>query len=242
MGTRTLIPVLATAAACAVVLGALNVGAQNRPTTLTTPERCTPPKGSGFRATVVSNTEGRVWIKQTTRGNTVFTKFYACANGLRRHVYLATDQHQDLVDEGDTPAFSRVSVNERALDQEAVAFTKTTCPAGENPKCSYTLRWVRLKDRKILREFNTQTPERPASPIVDGAALLFWLIDTNNSTDPDCGPTPCEVRMAGIRGDRTLDSGSQIGALSVAQGTLYWTKEGNARGFDFAAEPDRMLD
>lgn len=241
MRTRTLFPVLATAAVCAVVLGALNVGAQNRPTTQTTPERCTPPKGSGERSTILSNTDARIWIKRTVRDNIVITKFYACANHSRRHVYLASDRNQDLTDEGDTPAFSRVALNEQSFDGSAAAFTKTTCPAGENPKCSYTLRWVRLKDRKVLREFNTQTPERPATPVIEGESRLFWIVDTNDSTDPGCGATPCEVRMAGLGGDRTLDSGSQISGLTKGTLSVYWNKEGRARGFDYGGDP-RLLD
>jgi hypothetical protein len=238
-----LIAVIATAAVSGAVFGVLNVGAQINPGVEATPERCTPPKGSGFRLTVMSNTYGRVWIKQRARGNTVYRKYYACSNVLRRHVYLATSQHQDLVDEGDTPPFSSVLVNERALDQSAVAFTKISCnPAGENARCSYILRWLRLRDGKIVREFKTAGAERPVSPVVDGESLLFWRVDTDDSTGPECGATPCEVRMAGILGDRVLDTGSRISGLGIAEGTLYWTNGNDARGFDFASEPDRTLE
>jgi hypothetical protein len=57
----------------------------------------------------------------------VTREYYACSNNYRRHVYLATTKHQDLFDEGDTPPFSSMDVNERALDLTAVAFIKTTC-------------------------------------------------------------------------------------------------------------------
>jgi hypothetical protein len=245
MRTRTLTPVIATALVCAAVFGVLDVGAQNQPVELTTPERCTPSKGSGNRVTVISNTEGRIWMKETTRRDgIVVRKFYACSNTLRRHVYLASSKHQDLVDEGDSPAFSRVLVHPQGFDQSAVGFVKQTCPRGEDPnRCSYTLRWVRLRDRKILREFNSQGAERPAPPIIDGDGVMFWTIDTDDSTGPECGATPCEVRMAGILGDRTLDSGARIGGLAKYAGSaIYWTKNGQAKGFDFGAEPDQMLD
>ncbi len=242
MRTRTLMSVIATALVCAAVFGVLNVGAQNRPATTTTPERCTPPKGSGLRVTVMSNTEGRVWMKETVRGNDVYRKFYACSNHSRKHVYLATSRHDDLVDEGDTPAFSRVWVDELGLDGGAVAFMKQTCPAGEDPgRCSYTLRWVRLNDKKILREINTAGFERPTPPIIDGAGLMFWMVQTGDATGSACGAKPCEVRMAGVRGDRVLDSGSEISGLTkYASTAVFWIKEGKARGFDFGA--DRMLD
>jgi hypothetical protein len=238
-----LVAVIATAAVSAAVFGVLNVGAQINPGVEGTPERCTPPKGSGFRLTVMSNTYGRVWIRQTTRNNTVYRKYYACSNLRRRHVYLATSQHQDLVDEGDTPPFSSVFVGERALNESAVAFTKSSCnPAGENARCSYVLRWLRLRDGKLIREFKTAMPDRPVSPIVDGESLLFWRTDTDNSTGPECGATPCEVRMAGVLGDRVLDTGSKISGLGVAEATLYWTNGNSARGFDFASDPNQMLD
>lgn len=242
MRTRTLIPVIATALVCAAVFGVLNVAAQNQPTFITTPERCTPPKGPGLRATVMSNTDGRIWTKETVRGNDVYRKFYMCSNARPKHVYLATSRHDDLTDEGATPAFSRVLVNEQGFDTGAVAFVKQTCPAGDEPgRCSYTLRWIRLSDKKILREFNTSGFERPTAPIIDGAGLMFWTIDTYDGTRPQCGAAPCEVRMAGLRGDKTLDSGSEIVGLTKYSSTaVFWIKNGQAKGYDFGS--DRMLD
>lgn len=242
MRTRTLIPVIATAAICAAVFGVLNVGAQINPGSEATPERCTPPKGTG-RLTVMSNTNGRVWLKQSTKNNIVTRKYYACSNSFRRHIYLATTKHQDLVDEGDTPPFSSLLYDERALDFSAVAFVKTTCnPAGENANCNYVLRSVRLRDGKILHEVKSAKPERPSSPVVNGA-LLFYVVDTDNSTGPECGATPCEVRMIDVNGtSTTLDTGSRISPLAISGVTLFWTNGDHARGFDFAAEPPRMLD
>jgi hypothetical protein len=47
--------------------------------------------------------------------------------------------------------------------------------------------------------------------------------------------------MAGLRGDRTLDSGSEISGLTkFASTSVYWIKNGQAKGYDFGA--DRMLD
>jgi hypothetical protein len=243
MRTRLPIAVIATAAVSATVFGVLNVGAQINPGVEATPERCTPPKGSGFRLTVMSNTYGRVWIKQTTRNNTVYRKYYACSNFRRRHVYLATSRHQDLVDEGDTPPFSSVFVNERALDEGAVAFTKTSCnPAGENARCSYLLRWIRFRDGKVLREFKTAGAERPTTPVIQGEGFLFWLVDTDRSTGPECGAQPCEIRMAGIRGDRVIDSGSNMSALGITGGTVTWRKGDDLRGLDIFVDPPAPLD
>lgn len=243
MRTRTLVPVISTALVCAVVFGVLNVGAQNRPAEQTTPERCTPPKGSGIRTTIESNTDARVWMKETVRGNDVIRKFYACSNARPKHVYLASSKHDDLTDEGDTPAFSRVLVSEQSFDSQAAAFVKQTCPAGEDPKCAYTLRWVRLRDRKILREYNTVGPERPVGPVVFGDAELFWMVHRDNSAGSTCGATPCEVRMAGLLGDRTLDSGSEISGLTkYGSFVVFWIKDGKARGFDWGPTPHRMLD
>ena len=238
-----LIPVIATAVVCAVVLGALNVGAQILPGQEATPERCTPPKGSGFRHTVMSDTNGRVCVRETVRDNTVTPKYYACSNAFRRHVYLATTKHQDLTDEGETPPFSSMHVNEQALDLSAVAFVKTTCnPAGENARCNYVLRWVRLKDGKVIREFKTAGAERPVTPVIDGEALMFWIVDTDDSTGPECGATPCEVRMAGVRGDRTVDTGSSLSGLGIGGLTVYWRKGDDVRGLNLGGEPPETLD
>ena len=243
MRTRTLISVIATAVVSAAIFGALNVAAQNQPETQTTPERCALPKGSGFRATVVSNTEGRIWYKETVRGNTVHRKFYVCVNHRRKHVYFGGTHHQDLVDEGDTPPFSRLGFGERSFDGSAIAFTKIDCnPAGENAKCNHLLRWVRLRDGKILREIRSSGAERPESPIVSGDSLLFYIVDTDNSTGPECGATPCEVRMAGVQGDKTLDSGSSISGLAFAGLTVYWKNENDVRAYDFLNSPPAVID
>ena len=243
MRTRTLIAVIATAAVSAAVFGALNVAGQINPGVEATPERCTPPRGSGFRLTTMSNTHGRVWLRETVRDNIATRKWYACSNHYRKHIYLATTKHQDLTDEGETPPFSSMHVNEGALDTIAVAFVKTTCnPAGENARCSYTLRWLRLRDGKVIRSFDTAGAERPVTPVINANALMFWIVDTDNSTGPECGTTPCELRMAGLRGDRTIATGTNMRDLGIGGITLYWRQGNDVRGLDIGGEPPETLE
>ena len=243
MRIRLPIAVIATAAVSAAVFGALNVGAQINPGVEATPERCTPPKGSGFRLTIMSNTHGRVWLRESVRDNIATRKYYACANRVRKHIYLATTKHQDLTDEGETPPFSSMHVNERALDTGAVAFVKTTCnPAGENARCNYVLRWLRMRDGKIIREFKTAGAERPVTPVINSNAQMFWIVDTDTSTGPECGTTPCELRMASVRGDRTIATGTTMRDLGIGGNTLYWRQGNDVRGLDLGGEPQENLD
>ena len=233
---RGVITAIATAGVCAAVFGALNVGAQVLPGYASRPERCTPPTGSGFRATFMSNTDGRVWTKETRRNNIVTRKYYACSNRLRRHVYLATTKHQDLTDEGETPPFSSMQVRETSFDGTAVAFVKTTCnPAGENAKCTYLVRWLRLKDKKIIRDFHTSGAERPDTPVIRADAIMVWPVA---SADPACKGLPCEARMAGVAGDRTIDSGPDISGLGIGndERTFYWRKGNDVRGLEIGGE------
>jgi hypothetical protein len=248
MRTRTLTSTaaVATALVCAAVFSLLASGSEITNDPPVAPERCAIPRGSGHRATVLSNSYGRVWGNGYVRGNTQYTKYYACSNYQRKHRYLGTAHVPVTVDEGDeTQPFARLHFSEDAIASTSVAFVKNGCPAGtDDSKCEDRLRWVRIKDGKLLHEVvvtgaNVYIAVRF---VIVNETHLAYVVARGDST-ADCG-TGCEVHLVGPGGDKVVDSGLKIDPYSLARGgnAIFWTNGNDARGYAVLKDPPGPLE
>jgi hypothetical protein len=171
------------------------------------PSRCAISENRS-QHTVAANSFGRVWERHRTEGRFRVTDTFACSNRSSDHIRIATTRIGSRV--GDP--FSSVEVSEDSINATYVAFVRVACPTGSQGTCSYDLIQRRVKDRRLVRHIESETPIVLERPLVFGAGQLAY-----GKTVGECDP--CEVHTVTDDGDTVVDTGRNIVIRSMSLAT-----------------------
>lgn len=234
MRPRLLVATFAACTCALVGIGAGLLGAAGYYEPGDDPDRCaiesTPSTEAGSTGTYLSNSVGRVWVKEYygKRDRARYERWYACRNHAGRHVFLASTREASYEDDEAHPR-SYISIRPEGLEGATVGFVKVTCSnIHRSATCSSKLRVVRL-DRE---GGEARPPITRRHAIIDAPFLtasrsrssgLMYYVVAKRTGNVVAAPTGssfcangCELHRVSRHGtDRVIDSGTDLRLASM---------------------------